>query len=111
MLLKEEKDVLKIARGYSKDRQPDLSQIKLGMETTAEGLSIYDQVLDGNQNDNTWDLDVMWAIESWWFLEQFAEAIYVVGSAFVTKENLQDTKRKDQPDLVFSPVCRRLLDK
>jgi transposase len=92
---------LKIVRGYSKDHRPDLPQIKIGMRTTGEGLPIYGEALDGNQDDKTWNPHVMKAVTRWLSPEQLRQAIFISDSAFVTEDSLKGVKREDRTDLHF----------
>jgi transposase len=98
---KEEDDYLKVVRGYSKVHRADLPQIKIGMGTTAQGIPIYGEALDGNQDDKTWNALFMKAVENWYSPEQLAKAIFIADSAFVTQGNLKETKRENQSDLHF----------
>lgn len=98
---KEDEDKLKIVRGYSKDHRHDLPQIKVGMGTTVQGLPIYGEILDGNQDDKKWNKHFMDSITKWFSPEQLKNSIFIADSAFVTKENLKTTKRKGEPDLCF----------
>lgn len=98
---KEEEDLVKIVRGYSKDHRPDLPQIKIGMGTTAQGLPIYGEVLDGNQDDKKWNGHFLRALTKWLSPEELEKAIFIADSAFVTKDNLKELKCKDASDLLF----------
>lgn len=98
---KEKGDHLKIVRGYSKDYRHDLPQIKIGMGTTAEGIPIYGESLDGNQDDKKWNAHFLNALTNWFSPETLANAIFIADSAFVTKDNLKELKRKGEPDLLF----------
>ncbi|WP_188634404.1 IS1634 family transposase, partial [Lentibacillus kapialis] len=98
---KEEDDRLQIVRGYSKDHRHDLPQIKFGIGTNAEGIPLYGETLDGNQDDKKWNAHFLKALTNWFSPETLANAIFIADSAFVTKENLQELKRDDEPDLRF----------
>lgn len=99
---KDEEDVLKIVRGYSKDHRPDLPQFKLGMGTTPEGIPVYADILNGNQDDKTWNKHVLNALTDWYDPEKLEQAIFISDSALVTQANLEATKgQENQPDFQF----------
>jgi len=39
-----------IARGFSKDRKPELLQFKIGSAVTQDGVPLFGHVIDGNEN-------------------------------------------------------------
>lgn len=49
-----EKEMFKIARGYSKDHRPGLKQMIFG-NATIRGLPVYGTVDRGNLDDHTWN--------------------------------------------------------
>ncbi|QDI90424.1 IS1634 family transposase [Salicibibacter halophilus] len=98
----DEEDILKIVRGYSKDHRPDLPQFKFGLGTTPEGIPVYGDILDGNQDDKTWNKHVLHALTDWYDPEQLEQAIFISDSALVTQDNLEATTgQKDQADFQF----------
>lgn len=98
---KDEENLLKIVRGYSKDHRHDLPQIKIGMGTNAQGIPIYGEALDGNQDDKKWNGHFLKALTDWFSPETLTNAIFIADSAFVTKDNLKELKRENEPDLLF----------
>jgi transposase len=99
--VKDEDDLLKIVRGFSKDHRPDLPQIKFGMGTNTQGIPFYGEILDGNQDDKKWNGHFLRALTDWFSPEVLEKAIFIADSAFVTKDNLKELKREDQSDLLF----------
>ncbi|MDI9422298.1 MAG: IS1634 family transposase [Bacillota bacterium] len=78
---------IEIVRGFSKDHQPHLKQLKFGLMVTNEGFPIVGDVTSGNQNDNVWNkkiLDVfqMSFLKTW-------DVAYVADPAFITEENVK----------------------
>ncbi|QDI90140.1 IS1634 family transposase [Salicibibacter halophilus] len=94
--------LLKIVHGHTKDHRPDAPQIKFGLTTSPEGIPVYADVLNGNQDDKTWNAKVMKALRQWYEPDQLAQAIFIADSALVTEDNLKMVQGKgDQPDFQF----------
>lgn len=50
---------IEIVRGFSKDNQPHLKQLKFGLMVTNEGFPIVGDVTSGNQSDNVWNQKIL----------------------------------------------------
>lgn len=59
-----EKDALNVTYGYSKDKRPDLKQIVFGIGSNHEGIPFFGQVLSGNQDDMTWNSQIVERIDT-----------------------------------------------
>ena len=81
-------DVLNLARGYSKDRRPDLKQFLLGLGITPDSIPVIAQVRDGNTADVTWNGDIINLLRKRLKLDREDPLIYVADSKLVSKRNL-----------------------
>jgi transposase len=75
-----------IARGYSKDKQPNLLQIQTGMVTDGDGLPVFAFPLDGNSSDTAWNHMIISVLHEV-FGPEFCKHIYVADSKLMTKKN------------------------
>lgn len=78
---------IEIVRGFSKDHQPHLKQLKFGLMVTNQGFPIVGDVTSGNQSDNVWNQKIldefrMSFLETW-------DVAYVADSALITEENVR----------------------
>jgi len=95
-------EALKIVHGHSKDHRADAPQIKFGLGSSPEGIPVYADILNGNQDDKTWNAKVVKALRDWYSPEELTQAIFIADSALVTKDNLKAIEGKDdQPDVTF----------
>lgn len=78
---------IKVTRGYSKDKRPDLKQFLVGLITTPEGVPFFAKVLDGNTSDKQWNQQILKKFNSI-LDDRWGGATLVADSAMVTKENL-----------------------
>ena len=70
---------IEIVRGFSKDHQPHLKQLKFGLMVTNEGFPIVGDVTSGNQSDNVWNKKILDEFQMS-FLETW-DVAYVADSA------------------------------
>jgi transposase len=73
--------------GYSKQHRPDKKQIVVGV-TTAHGIPITANVLDGNTSDPAWNNLNLKALQKELPLETLRRVTYVADSKLVTPQNL-----------------------
>lgn len=78
-----------IARGFSKDRKPELLQFKIGSAVTQDGVPLFGHVIDGNENDNEWEHDALHWVKSLLDEKTRGEVLYCADSSLVTKDNLE----------------------
>lgn len=78
---------IEIVRGFSKDHQPHLKQLKFGLMVTNEGFPIVGDVTSGNQSDNIWNQKILDEFQMS-FLETW-DVAYVADSALITEENVR----------------------
>jgi len=78
---------IEIVRGFSKDHQPHLKQLKFGLMVTNEGFPIVGDVTSGNQSDNVWNQKILDEFQMS-FLETW-DVAYVADSALITEENVR----------------------
>ena len=83
----EDRDLLDITYGYSKEHRPDLKQFLYGLITTSEGIPIFGELCDGNMSDKTWNKDVLERLQTM-LPSDNGQSIYVADSALVTNDNL-----------------------
>lgn len=55
----EEEDTICVTYGYSKHKRLDLKQIVFGIGSNDEGIPFFGRVLSGNQDDVTWNSQVI----------------------------------------------------
>jgi transposase len=84
-----------IRRGYSKDREPDLKQIIIGMLTVHGGMPLFADVRSGNLSDKTWNNDMVESIAKELTPEHIQKLVYTADSAFFTKENVELAKSQN----------------
>jgi transposase len=75
--------VVHIARGYNKDGQFDAKQIVIGMVTVNQGTPLFANVCSGNQDDPTWNADMVETIGNELHPEQIVKLVYVADSKFL----------------------------
>jgi transposase len=90
----ETEGVVQIARGYNKDGQLDAKQIVIGMVTVRQGTPLFANVCNGNQDDPTWNADMVETIGESLEPDQLAKLVYVADSKFFSKENVQKAHRR-----------------
>lgn len=73
---------IEIVRGFNKDHQPHLKQLKFGLMVTNEGFPISGDVTSGNQSDNVWNRKIIDEFHVS-FLETW-DVSYVADSALIT---------------------------
>jgi len=93
-----ENDQLNLARGYSKDRRPDLKQFLLGLGVTPDSIPVIAQVRDGNTADVSWNGDIIDLLRNRLELDEQDPLIYVADSKLVSKTNLD---RLAEENLLF----------
>ena len=88
-------DAIEIVFGYSKDRRPDLKQIKFGIGVTHEGVLNYGEVLSGNESDKEWSGGAIARFKDLFPKEALKDLIYVADSSFVTEANLEEAAKQE----------------
>jgi len=83
-----EQNPIEITYGYSKDKRNDLKQMKFGLGVTRDKIPLMADVLSGNDDDKTWNGDVIKTVKEWLTFVDPAQVIHVADSALVTKDNL-----------------------
>jgi transposase len=84
-----------LRRGYSKDREPDLKQMIIGMLTVHGGMPLFADVRSGNLSDKTWNTDMVETIAQELTPEQIQKLVYTADSAFFTRENVELAHRQN----------------
>ncbi len=85
-----EKPSFEIERGHSKDRRPDLKQIKIGLAVQEDGIPLTGELLSGSASDRTWNGDAVGYISELLGGQGVEDAVFVADSALVSKENLAE---------------------
>ncbi|MEI7028428.1 IS1634 family transposase, partial [Paenibacillus sp. y28] len=83
---------LLITEGYSRDRQGD-KQFQYGLIVDGQGRPVYGDVHDGNQNDKSWNPEVLKALDTQLKKINLQGFIYVADSAAMTRETLEQAKQ------------------
>jgi len=99
-----------IARGYSKDKQPNLLQIQTGMITDGDGLPLFAFPLDGNNSDTVWNATII-AVLHEVFGPEFSKHIYVADSKLMTKKNFLALMQGEFPIPFVSRLPENFCDK
>jgi len=77
-----------IARGFSKDRKPELLQFKIGSAVTQDGVPLVGHVVSGNETDNAWQREALTWAKNLVDEKARGEILYCADSSLVTKDNL-----------------------
>ncbi|MCL6597106.1 MAG: IS1634 family transposase, partial [Firmicutes bacterium] len=77
-----------IARGFSKDRKPELLQFKIGSAVTQDGVPLFGHVVSGNETDNAWQREALTWAKNLVDEKARGEILYCADSSLVTKDNL-----------------------
>jgi len=85
-----EKSSFEIGYGHSKDRRPDLKQIKIGLAVQEDGIPLTGELLSGGASDRTWNGDAVEYISKLLGEQGVEDAVFVADSALVSKENLAE---------------------
>jgi transposase len=86
----EEDDPFLLARGYSKDKRPNLNQFVLSLLTVKGGLPVRFTCENGNESDKTINTSVLENISNYFSTYGLPRMkAYVADSALVTKTNLE----------------------
>lgn len=86
------------ARGHSKDRRPDLKQVKTGLHVQQDGIPMIGEMLRGNLDDKTWSQEMIGDVDSWLKQVQSNQVLLSADAALVTETAI---KRLDQTNLLF----------
>ncbi len=89
----EDETVPQVNLGYSKDHRPDLKQLVFGVGTTADGVPIIGEVVNGNESDMT--LNGRWVKNLRSIMQKEEEdefLLYIADSSAVTTNNLRIRK-------------------
>ncbi len=89
----DDETVPQVNLGYSKDHQPDLKQLVFGVGTTADGVPIIGEVVNGNESDMT--LNGRWVKNLRSIMQKEEEdefLLYIADSSAVTTNNLRIRK-------------------
>ncbi|BCG61255.1 hypothetical protein PUR_46800 [Paenibacillus sp. URB8-2] len=81
-----------ITEGYSRDRQGD-KQFQYGLIVDGQGRPVYGDVHDGNQNDKSWNPEVLKALDAQLQKVNLQGFIYVADSAAMTRETLEQARQ------------------
>ena len=81
--------VIRIERGFNKDYQPDVKQIVMGIVAVNQGTPLFANVCNGNQDDPTWNKDMIDTIAKELTQEQIKKLVYVADSKFFSQDNVR----------------------
>lgn len=87
-----------VARGHSKDRRPDLKQVKMGLHVQQDGIPFIFEMLRGNLDDKTWSQEMIGDVDHWLKQVQSNQVLLCADAALVTETAI---KRLDKTDLLF----------
>jgi transposase len=97
---------LKITYGHSKDKRPDLKQFLISMLCVDRNIPILGSTEDGNASDKTLNNELLGGISKHMARHgiQPGAFVYVADSAFVTPDNLKQSKEKQVKFLTRLPA-------
>jgi len=97
---------LKITYGHSKDKRPDLKQFLISMLCVDRNIPILGSTEDGNASDKTLNNELLGGISKHMARHgiQPGAFVYVADSAFVTPDNLRQSKEKKVKFLTRLPA-------
>lgn len=97
---------LKITYGHSKDKRPDLKQFLISMLCVDRNIPILGSTEDGNASDKTLNNELLGGISKHMARHgiQPGAFVYVADSAFVTPDNLKQSKEKKVKFLTRLPA-------
>ena len=81
--------VVRIVKGFNKDHQPDVKQIVMGIMAVNQGTPLFANVCNGNQDDPTWNKDMIDTIAKELTPDQMAKLVYVADSKFFSEDNVR----------------------
>jgi len=97
----EQKEVLKIEKGYNKDGRPGCRQAVIGQIVTDTGIPLTSRALDGSTNDVEWNkesLDYLESLSS----QGFSHGIFVADSKLVSQELIKRMNNEENKVLFVS---------
>ena len=83
---------MRIEKGFNKDDQPDVKQIVMGIVAVNHGTPLFANVCNGNQDDPTWNKEMIETIAENLTPDQIAKLVYVADSKFYSEENVRKAK-------------------
>jgi len=97
---------LKITYGHSKDKRPDLKQFLISMLCVDRNIPILGSTEDGNASDKTLNNELLGGVSKHMARHgiQPGAFVYVADSAFVTPDNLNQSKEKKVKFLTRLPA-------
>jgi transposase len=104
----EEEDAIRVTSSYSKDKRPDLKQIVFGISSNHEGIHFFRLVLSGNQDDVTWNGQVVEKIDTIIPNEFISQVIYVSDCPMVTVDTLRKASSNGLRLISLMPVRFKL---
>ncbi len=90
----EDDGFIQLVYGHSKDRRPDLKQLKVGLGVNQDGLPVIGEALSGNKDDKTWNNEFISTLLSHFNKIELETIIYVADSSLITKTNLKKLEDK-----------------
>lgn len=90
----EDDGFIQLVYGHSKDRRPDLKQLKVGLGVNQYGLPVIGEALSGNKDDKTWNNEFISTLLSHFNKIELETIIYVADSSLITKTNLKKLEDK-----------------
>lgn len=106
----------KITYGHSKDHRPDLKQFLISMLCVDRNIPVFGATKDGNASDKTLNNELLTNISKHMATHGLKPGafVYVADSAFVTKDNLEQTLVTDTRFLTRLPAtyqeCSRAIE-
>jgi len=97
---------LKITYGHSKDKRPDLKQFLISMLCVDRNIPILGSTEDGNASDKTLNNELLGGISKHMAKHGIKQGafVYVADAAFVTPDNLEQSKEKKVKFLTRLPA-------
>ena len=80
--------------GHSKDRRPDLKQLKMGLSVQEQGLPLSGEVLAGNTSDQVWNPEAVQGLSKLLSEGGCRDAIFLADCALVSTASLKKLSRE-----------------
>lgn len=85
-----------VTRGYSKDKRPDLKQLKFGLGVQQSGLPLMGELLSGNKLDVHWNPEAVVEMHDWFASKGYKDVIFVSDCALISVEGLQNLLKNNR---------------
>ncbi|MGL5719738.1 MAG: IS1634 family transposase, partial [Alphaproteobacteria bacterium] len=83
-----------ITFGHSKDKRPDLKQIKMGLSVQQQGLPLSGEIIVGNTSDQVWNPEAVQALSKLLSEGGYQNTIFLADCALISTSSLEKLSRE-----------------